>query len=141
LPRLLDLGIEPYLITSTVNIAIGQRLVRKICEHCKTPKALTSVESKSLKEALPITTTKKAVFYHGEGCSECNFTGYRGRIGIYEVLVIDSKIRDAILAKAKASEIKKLAQASGMKTMVEDGIEKAKAGHTTLEEVLRMLHE
>jgi type II secretory ATPase GspE/PulE/Tfp pilus assembly ATPase PilB-like protein len=112
LPRLLDMGIEEYLVASTVNIAIGQRLVRKICEHCK-----------------------------GKKCEKCNHSGYLGRICINEILVADEAIREAILRKSSADEIRKIATSSGMTTMLEDGMQKVKAGITTMEEILRVIHE
>ncbi|OGI94827.1 hypothetical protein A3A03_01455 [Candidatus Nomurabacteria bacterium RIFCSPLOWO2_01_FULL_40_18] len=124
LPRLLDMGIEEYLVASTVSIAIGQRLVRKICQHCKEK-----------------TIVNKKLTYKGKGCEECNGSGYRDRICINEVLVADNKIREAILRRASASEIKKIAIKNGMTTMFEDGLQKVKAGLTTLEEVLRVIHE
>ena len=142
LPRLLDLKIEPYLIASTVNVAIGQRLVRKICQYCKTEKKITPREFQSLKPVLPLkSTNKQQVFYFGRGCEKCNHSGYQGRIGIHEVIIIDKAIRNAILRKASASDIRSIAAKGGMITMVEDGFAKAKAGITTIEEVLRMLHE
>jgi type IV pilus assembly protein PilB len=142
LPRLLDLKIEPYLIASTINIAIGQRLVRKICEHCKTEKILTPVECISLQEAMPDSNLEQNnVYYVGAGCSKCNNSGYKGRVTISEVLVMDGPIRDAVLRKASATELKQIAHASGMTTMFQDGMDKARAGITTIEEVLRMLHE
>ena len=142
LPRLLDLGIEPYLITATVNVAIGQRLVRKICDNCKTKHALTEAEKKSLAEvegALAFGNAK--ILWLGKGCKQCGDSGYRGRIGIYEIMPIDEAIREAMLKKASASDIKKIAVSRGMKTMVEDGFEKAARGITTLAEVLRVIHE
>jgi type IV pilus assembly protein PilB len=142
LPRLLDMKIEPYLIASTVNVAIGQRLVRKICEHCKTRKKLTVAEQKSFAEVLPLKKFPANVMvYHGKGCEECNFSGYRGRIGIHEVLVVDNPIREAVLRKASSVELREIAIASGMTTMVEDGLEKVFKGITTISEILRMLHE
>ena len=142
LPRLLDLKLEPYLIASTVNLAIGQRLVRKICPHCKGPRNITPAEIKSFTDVIPVALLQKQKdFFVGKGCEECNFTGYSGRIGIHEVLVPDNVIREAILKKVPASEIKKIAVAQGMAPMVEDGFEKARIGLTTLDEVLRMLHE
>ena len=142
LPRLLDMKIEPYLIASTVNIAIGQRLVRKICRDCKIVREITPTERKSLADALPLDTIgKNRSFYQGQGCDVCHHTGYRGRIGIYEVLVIDGTIRDAVLRKDSASTLRNLAISQGMTSMIEDGFAKAKAGVTTLEEVLRILHE
>jgi len=142
LPRLLDMKIESFLIASTVNIAIGQRLVRKICPECKESKVLDENQKKSLTglisdEALADNQT----FSYGVGCEECVGTGYQGRIGVNEVLVVDNDIREAILRRASASEIKKIAVRNGMTTMREDGIKKALAGQTTIEEVLRVIHE
>ena len=142
LPRLLDLGLEPYLITTTVNIVIGQRLVRKICEHCKLPHKLTENEKKSLADLggfLP--TDIPETMYRGKGCDECLGSGYRGRVGIYEVMVIDDAIREAMLEKCSAANIKSMAIERGMSTMVEDGFRKAISGVTTPEEVLRVIHE
>ncbi len=142
LPRLLDMKVEPFLIASTVNLAIGQRLVRKICDSCKMEKALTEAERKSLRGVVPLKALpKNQKFYCGEGCGDCNNSGYRGRLGIYEVMVVDGLIREAILRKASAAELRELAIQQGMVAMVEDGFDKAKAGITTIEEVLRMLHE
>ncbi len=142
LPRLLDLGVEAYLIASTVNLILGQRLVRKICTQCKRPKNITPAEIQSLSSIVPEKSLlKQKDFFQGTGCDECNFTGYSGRVGIHEVLVPDNVIREAILKKTPASEIRRLAIAQGMITMVEDGFEKAKLGITTLDEILRMLHE
>jgi type II secretory ATPase GspE/PulE/Tfp pilus assembly ATPase PilB-like protein len=142
LPRMLDMKIETYLIASTVNAAIGQRLVRKICEMCKTEKVLTAAERKSLSEVVPEVQLEKAkVCFFGKGCEECNGTGFRGRVGIHEVLVPDAAMREAVLSKAPASELKRLAIAGGMVPMIEDGFAKVQAGLTTIEEVLRMLYE
>lgn len=141
LPRLIDLKIEPYLIASTVNVAIGQRLVRRICEHCKIEMKIKSSEAKSLADIIPSELLTEAVFYKGQGCDECNNTGYRGRVCINEVLVVDNVIRELIHEKASAAEIKKQAKKQGMKSMVEDGFLKVTLGITTIEEILRTLHE
>jgi len=142
LPRLLDLKVEPYLIASTVNIAVGQRLVRRICNFCKQELKITPLDLKSLSEVIPSHVLgKNTVFYKGVGCEECLNTGYRGRVGIHEVIVIDSTVREAILRKATAMEIKQLAKQQGMITMIEDGFIKAREGITTIEEILRTLHE
>ncbi|UMX47485.1 MAG: GspE/PulE family protein [Candidatus Nealsonbacteria bacterium DGGOD1a] len=142
LPRLLDMRIESYLIASTVNIAIGQRLARKICSNCKSTRAITSAELKSLSGVMPgeILESQRE-FYFGRGCAECGNTGYRGRVGIQEVLVPDGPIREAVLRKASAGEVRRIAIAEGMKTIVEDGFAKARDGITTIGEVLRMLYE
>jgi type II secretory ATPase GspE/PulE/Tfp pilus assembly ATPase PilB-like protein len=142
LPRMLDLGMEPYLITATVNIVIGQRLVRKICAHCKEEHTLTPGEEKTLDEVGATNyfdRTRK--LWHGKGCERCNNSGYSGRIGIYEVMPVDDAIREAMLKRCSASEIKKQAVENGMTTMVQDGFEKAAQSLTTLEEVLRVIHE
>ncbi len=142
LPRLLDMKIEPFLIASTVNIAIGQRLIRQLCNKCKVHKTFTEDELKSLKEVVSGTFfDKNKTFYVGKGCKECNNTGYLGRIGIHEVLEVTEAIRGAITAHLPAAEIKKIAISEGMTTILEDGLNKAKAGITSIEEVLRVIHE
>ena len=142
LPRLLDMKIEPFLVASTVSIAIGQRLVRKICEHCKEKKSVTEQEYKRLLETVPekILSNNKEFFY-GKGCRKCNDTGYKGRLVIAEVLVADEQIRKVILSKGSASDIKQLGIEGGMTTMLVDGFQKALKGLTTIEEVLRVTHE
>lgn len=142
LPRLLDMKIESFLVASTVSIAIGQRLVRKICSNCKEKKVINDEEYKRLVETLSDETLlRNKNYFHGKGCKSCNDAGYKGRIVIAEVLVADEEIRAAILRKASASEIKQIAIKNGMTTMLEDGFKKAVAGLTTIEEVLRVTHE
>ncbi len=142
LPRLLDMKVEPFLIASTVNVAIGQRLVRKVCPSCKVRKNITALERKSLSEVIPAAVLgETATFFRGRGCEQCTQSGYRGRVGIHEVLSVDGPVREAILKKAPARELKQVAIKQGMVTLIEDGFQKAKAGITTIEEVLRMLHE
>lgn len=142
LPRLLDMGVEPFLIASTVNIAIGQRLVRQICANCKFKKKLSVSELSSLGQSLPKEfLSKHDTFYEGKGCKACGHTGYLGRIGIHEVLEITEAIREAIVARLSAAEIKKIAVSEGMATMIEDGLQKALKGVTTFEEILRVMHE
>jgi len=142
LPRLIDLKIEPYLIASTINIAIGQRLVRKICGDCKEQIEITQQEMESLTDVVsPDILGSQTTFYKGKGCEKCNDTGYRGRVCINEVLVVDDAIREAIHRKATAAEIKHEAKKQKMTLMIEDGFLKAKAGVTTIEEILRTLHE
>ncbi len=142
LPRLLDMKVEPYLIASTVNIAIGQRLVRRICETCKKAHTLTHLERKSLEAAIRAEFLSRfSTFYSGSGCDTCNYTGYHGRIGVHEVLEIDQVIRDALLRKASAEEIRMLGVQQGMVPMIEDGFCKAAKGMTTIEEILRMRYE
>jgi len=127
--RLLDIGIEPFLVASSVNAFISQRLVRIICPSCK--------EEMTDKEMVP-EAYKKMKLYHGKGCEDCKFIGYKGRTAINEIMVVSEPIRELILAKASASQIKKKAQEEGFKILREAGIEKVKQGLTTLEEVLRV---
>ena len=142
LPRLLDMKVESFLVASTINLAIGQRLVRHLCEHCKTKRKVDA----SLAESLSAVTLNVPVqvgetFWVGVGCDQCNDTGFSGRLCICEVLVADTKIRNAILEQATVSQLKALAIAGGMRTMIEDGFAKVRAGLTTPEEVLRVIHE
>lgn len=142
LPRLLDMGIEEYLVASTVSIAIGQRLVRKICDKCKEKIKITEAQRKALAKthhANLLADTETV--YKGKGCNECNGSGFSGRICINEVLVADNEIREAILRKASSNEIRNIAIKNGMTTMFEDGFKKARDGKTTIEEVLRVIHE
>ncbi|MEK7203489.1 MAG: GspE/PulE family protein [Patescibacteria group bacterium] len=144
LPRLLDMKVEPYLVASTVNLAIAQRLVRKICSKCKARRKLTDGEKKSLEDFFQNSVLGSGLnleFYYGEGCEKCANTGFQGRVGIFEVMLIDNMVREAFLRKASANEIKLIASGNGMSTMVEDGIRKAGNSITTLEEVLRVINE
>lgn len=139
-PRLIDMSVEPYLVASSVNVVIAQRLVRKICVSCR---ASTKLDTAGLSESLQkkLTESKVSKVYQGKGCEVCHQTGYQGRIGIYEVMVVDESLREAISAKQNADQIKTLAVQNGMTTMLEDGIKKIKEGITTLEEVLRVTSE
>ena len=142
LPRLLDMGIEEYLVASTVNIAIGQRLVRKICSHCKEKTKMTPAFKESLADtSLGRLIQDGDIFYKGKGCKKCGNSGYLGRISINEVLVADDFIREAIIRKATASEINKIAIEHGMVTMLEDRFLKVKEGKTTIEEIFRVIRE
>jgi len=141
-PRLVDMGVPPFLVASTINIVMGQRLVRKICESCKAQRVLSADELESLREIIPELKKETAkVFYEGKGCPACNGTGYEGRIGIREVLEITDDIRKLVMNRATSQEIKEAAVKNGMITMIKDGVAKAMAGITTLEEVLRIIYE
>lgn len=141
LPRLLDMGIDPYLVASTVNIAIGQRLVRRICDDCKESYSPTEIEKNSIRGLLGRELRGNAKFYRASGCDTCGETGYRGRLVLSEVLVVNRIIQEAILRKESAGAIKELAVKNGMTTMLEDGMGKAEQGMTTLTEVLRTLND
>lgn len=142
LPRLLDMGVEPFLVASTVNIAIGQRLLRMICQDCKESRRITEGEYKALQETIPSELLgDHRDFYVGKGCDICNGGGYKGRMGIYEILEMNDFIREAVMRHADAGEIKKIAVKNGMTTLLEDGFQKALDGLTTIEELLRVIHE
>jgi type IV pilus assembly protein PilB len=134
--RMVDMGIEPFLVSSSVLMVCGQRLVRKICPHCK--EALTVPEDVIKRLGLNETEITSNTFYHGRGCTRCKETGFLGRIAILEVLGISDAIREQILHNTSAKAIKDLALKEGMKTLRMSGLEKAKAGLTSLDEVLRV---
>lgn len=141
LPRLIDMKVEPFLVASTVNIIIAQRLVRKICEMCKTSIILTR---KDILQKLPEETVKKHFIerdeirvYYGKGCKICHSTGYEGRIGIFEILEITKEVRALITAKADSDVIEQAAKAAGMTSMLDDGLAKVIKGLSTIEEVFR----
>ncbi len=136
IPRLLDMGVERYLLPVALNTVIGQRLVRKICTHCK--EELTRPEEyieKIHSMDVHIDTIK---LYKGAGCDRCRHSGYMGRLAIYEVLMLNETFHDPITHGASTSELETLAKKAGMHTMVQDGIKKAAMGLTTVEEVLRV---
>ncbi len=142
LPRLIDMKVEPFLVASTVNVIIAQRLVRKICESCKTQVVWKRTDlSKNISEE---TITKyfgavdNVAVYSGRGCKACHHTGYAGRLGIFEILEMTEKIRRLIVDKNDSDVITKEAIAEGMTTIQEDGLDKVAKGLTTFEEVLRV---
>lgn len=142
LPRLLDMKVEPFLIASTVNVAIGQRLVRRICMDCRESKIMSAAEKQSLKETIPSEIlSKHSEFFVGKGCPTCRGTGYRGRVGVHEVMEIDNAVREVILRKSSANDIREVAIKQGMVPMLTDGFRKASEGLTTIEEILRLRHE
>ena len=133
LPRLLDMRIEPFLLSSAVLGVVGQRLVRRVCEKCKRP--ITPPHDVAL--ALGIDPAQ-GEFHHGAGCRACSGTGYRGRAGIFEVLEVDEEIQALIHQRAPAEELARAARRAGMASLREDAVRKAASGLTTLEEVLRV---
>lgn len=161
LPRLLDMGAEAFLVASTVNVVIGQRLVRKLCNECKVAYTMEAKEIETLNatfnmdeilemlkktpeigEAVTAKSTWKDInFYKPKGCEQCNNEGYHGRLGIYEVLEMDESIGKLITSNASADDIEKKSRENGMRTMGEDGFIKAIQGITSLEEVLRVTKE
>ena len=142
LPRLLDMKVEPFLISSTVNLVVSQRLVRRICEHCKEKIEISAAALKSLSEVVSASVLAvKPTFYAGKGCDACAGTGYHGRVGIHEVIELDQPVRESVLRKSSSAELRTIALERGMTSMLQDGFEKAKLGLTTIEEVLRTAHE
>lgn len=132
--RLIDIGVKPFLVASSVQGILAQRLVRTICPKCKIEYSPTFEELK----ALEVISPPGQKFWRGTGCSYCNGTGYYGRTGIFELLVIDDELRKLIYQKVPSTEIRKRARQLGMKTLKEDGLLKVYSGITTMEEVMRV---
>ncbi len=132
--RMVYMGVEPYLLASTVNLIIAQRLVRRICERCKEPVQM----DEELLQKLDISSelAKDVVFYHGKGCNACGNTGYYGRLPIFEFLVIDKEIREELISGASESKIRAISRKKGYNGLFESGIRKVIAGFTTADEVL-----
>lgn len=148
IPRMLDLGVKPFVLSPAINAVIAQRLIRKICDKCKVeyqPDRHLLQRTEMILAAIPKVAKPqipaKLKFYHSPGCPDCKGLGYRGRIGVYEVFVINEEIEKLINRGASNTEIKKQAVADGMITMAQDGIIKALEGVTDLEEVFRVTEE
>lgn len=150
LPRLLDMKVEPFLVASTINVIVAQRLIRAICVKCRASYKLSGDEKKIIKsekylmnilEGKGYKDLSKLIFYKGIGCRVCSDTGYIGRIGIFEVLEMAENIKDMIVKRASSGELMRVAIENGMKTMLWDGVEKVFNGITTIEEVLRATRE
>jgi len=137
--RLTDMGVEPFLITSSVEAVVAQRLVRTICTRCKQPYKPSEEELYDL--GVTEDDVKGVSFFKGMGCDECGFCGYKGRIGLFEVFVLSSTIKDMVLARAPGSVFFHQAREEGMLTLREDGWKKIVLGLTTIEEVLRETQE
>ncbi len=140
IPRLLSMGVEPFLLSSSLNLIISQRLLRRVCESCR-----YSYQEK-IKDLSVLVPKAKHYFdgatvtlYKGKGCSSCGGTGYKGRIALYEMLRVTSDIKEAILQHSTAAQIWSLAKSHGARSMFDDGIEKVKVGITTIEELLRVV--
>lgn len=141
LPRLINLGVEPFLLTSSVNVIIGQRLVRKICPKCREETEIPAALMYEVKKDLEKINFKQELkFYRGRGCSYCK-GGFKGRIGIFEVLTMTEAIEDLVLSKKPSSDIFQVAVREGMITMKHDGLIKAVKGLTTVDEVFRVTKE
>jgi type IV pilus assembly protein PilB len=136
--RLMNMDIETFLISSTVVSVLAQRLLRRVCKHCAEPYKPTPTELRKLGYSAADTTAGN--FLLGKGCEKCHYSGYMGRIGIFELLMLNEDVKTAMRASKTSSEIRKISmETSGLVTLLEDGIVKASLGHTTLNEVLRSL--
>lgn len=155
IPRLLDIGVEPYLLSSSLSLVVAQRLVRRICKNCResvppSARVLESIQSRSdysetvaiLQRQGILRTTYDGLsgirLYQGKGCAQCQGSGFTGRVGLFELFEVDEDIRDLIMQRRPASFIRSTAIMKGMKTMFQDGLAKAFMGETTVEEVLRV---
>jgi type IV pilus assembly protein PilB len=132
--RLINIGVEPYLISAAVNAILAQRLVRKICQHCKETWAPTD----EMKEFLEMQGFQEASFWKGKGCDRCRKTGYAGRLGIYELMVMDDAMRDIVTSNPDVNQLRKLARERGLVSLREDGLKKVIKGLTTVDEILRV---
>ncbi|MEK7635537.1 MAG: GspE/PulE family protein [Patescibacteria group bacterium] len=143
-PRLIDLKVPTFLIASTVNVVIAQRLARRICNSCvhstKPTKEIVNIFKEYTKNT-SVKLTLPSVIYQGQGCGACGFSGYRGQVGIFEIMYVSDEIRNLIIAKSPVNAIKKQAQRDGMRLMIEDGLDKIEKGLITVEEVLRVAVE
>ncbi len=148
IPRLIDIGVKPYFLVPSINAVIGQRLLRKLCPHCRVEHNLNIEETEQInkilavvspKAGLNIPSTLPTIYKAGAGCEECNFIGYKGRLGIYEVFTMDDNIKQLTIDSAPSFKILQQAIENGMITMLQDGILKALEGITSIEEVYRVV--
>ena len=130
-------SVEPFLIASSVVLVAAQRLCRQLCQQCRES---TQIPKATL-ERLGITPTDKTQWYAPKGCAQCSQTGYRGRFGVLETMLVDDKIREMVIERASSDQIKTYAVGRGMQTLRQEGIEHAMSGRTSLEEVLRVTAE
>jgi type IV pilus assembly protein PilB len=132
--RLINIGVEPYLIAAAVNAILAQRLVRRVCQHCKDEK----VPSDEMKEFLTLQGFPSDKMLVGKGCDRCRKTGYSGRLGIYELLVMDDSLRDLVTSNPDVTHLRKLCRERGLVTLRSDGFRKVMQGLTTVDEILRV---
>jgi len=135
--RLLDMGVEAFLLSSTVRAILAQRLVRVICRECKAE----DTSQDQVQELKVLGLHEGARLYRGKGCEFCTYTGFRGRMGIFELLVVDEVMRRLILKNADEGQLREAARKNGMRTLLEDGLAKIETGSTTLDEVFRVTQE
>jgi type IV pilus assembly protein PilB len=133
--RLIDMGLEPFNVASALNLLSAQRLARRICTKCKAE--TTYAEEFLVSARIPLDWAEATTFYKGEGCDACADTGYKGRCGFYEVMILSSSLRKAIMQEASTDELRVLACSEGMLTLREDGMKKVERGVTTLDELVK----
>lgn len=138
--RLLDMGVEQFLVSSSLECLIAQRLVRLICPNCKTPAKNKEAILEQAKKDLG-TLPQNIEIYEGKGCQNCRFTGYHSRTGIHEIIVVTEPIREMILTRASSQQIKQKAISEGMLTLRQDGLKKVLMGQTTYAEVMRVTQQ
>lgn len=138
IPRLLDMGVEPFLLSSTLELVISQRLVRKICEHCRYSYKIDSVKKGETIRGIEEYFKNCTTWYQGKGCDICSFTGYKGRVAIFESIRATPEMRELMLKRPSTGEIWRLARSQGARSLFEDGVEKVLNGVSTLEELLRV---
>jgi type II secretion system protein E len=139
--RLLDMGVEPFLVSSSLECLIAQRLVRCICPKCKVPVKSKEEILREIKRDINLDLKKEIEIYEGKGCEACRFTGYHSRTGIYEILLVTEPIRELVLARASSQQIKQKAISQGMRTLRQDGLQKVLLGLTTYSEVIRVTQQ
>jgi len=138
LTRLVDMGIEPFLVSSSVMAVLAQRLVRVLCTDCREPHTPSASELNRI--GLTPAQCSRPI-YRAKGCRACRNTGYRGRSAVHELMVVDDDVRDLVMKKADASSIRRVCTSKGMKILRQDGAERVLAGQTTIEELLRVTQE
>jgi general secretion pathway protein E len=137
-PRLLDLGVESFLLKSTLRAVIAQRLVRQLCDRCKIPRTLTAADLSTDPRYSALGFRPGEILHDPKCCERCGGTGYRGRVGVFEVLEMTEDVRHLVRADSDSSTIDKAAIGAGMTTMIDDGVAKSRAGITSPAEVLRV---
>jgi len=137
-PRLIDMGVESFIIASSIRIIVGQRLVRVLCEHCKQPRRLSADDFSADRRCASLGFRVGEIVHDAKGCESCGFSGFRGRKGLFEVMDVSPEVRKAIGPKTEAVELERVARSEGMTTMIEDGVAKCRAGVTTIDEVFRV---
>jgi general secretion pathway protein E len=138
IPRLVDLGVESFLLASSVRAIVGQRLVRVLCEHCKQPRVLSSRDVAGDQRYVALGFEAGETLFEPKGCDWCSHTGFHGRLGVFEVIEVTPRVRRAIGPKTDVADLEKVALAEGMTTMTDDGVAKCRAGLTTIDEIFRV---